>query len=119
VAFFSDDELADMRAEQESSFDQTCTVRTFGAIVVDVEGGGDPTSTETSVPCRVGNPTAQERVIAARLGQEMDNVVTLPYGTVVASTTKIVVDSSTYEVVTTNDGQSNQAAVRVMVKRVT
>lgn len=116
---FSAAELADLRAEQTASLDKSCAVRTYAATVIDAEGGGDPTSTDMTVACRVGNPTAQERIIASRMGQAMDNVVTLPFGTVVASTSQIVVDSATYEIVGTNDGQSNQAAVRVMVKRVT
>lgn len=120
MSFFTDAELDDLRAEQEASFDQTCTVRTFAAATVDAEGGTSPgTETDTETPCRIGVPTAQERQIAARLGQELDSTITVAWDVSVPITANVIVDSDTYEVITTNATQSYRAGLRLAVKRVT
>ena len=59
------------------------------------------------------------RQIAARLGQELDSTSTIAWDVSVPLTANILVDSDTYEVITTNATQSYRAGLRLAVKRVT
>jgi SPP1 family predicted phage head-tail adaptor len=113
---FSAAELTDLRADQEDAMDKTCLVVTHGATVSDSAGGWTPgTDTTVSVACRVGPPSNDERVIAERLGQQVDAVVTLPYDTTLSAANSITVDGVTYQVEGINAAQSFVTAVRALV----
>lgn len=115
---FSVVELADLRAEHVASFDKSCVISTPGTPVDDEAGGstaGSPTT--ATVACRVGPPTAQERDIAGRLGQELDAVITLPHDTTLPESASIAVSGETFQVVGTNEDQSYLVALRARVKQ--
>lgn len=116
---FTAAELTDLRAEQTAAMPLTCTVVTRGAEVDDAYGGTTPgPETTETVACRIGVPSGSDQAVADRLGSVVDATVTLPYGTTVAATARIEQGSRAYEVVTTNDEQAYQVAVRALCRRI-
>lgn len=120
MALLSSDQLTQIRAQATESLDRTCTLRTITLGASDSAGGfGSDTTADTTVACRIAPPSARDRVIAERLGIEMDAVITLPYGTT-APVTADVLDATTgerYQIVHANAGQSYRTATRVYGRR--
>lgn len=82
-------------------------------------GTGTDSTSDVSVACRIAVPTGRERVIIDRLGVEADTIITMPHGTTVTETQRIVDDATgrTYEVVLANPEDSYRTASRAFVKR--
>ena len=116
---FTAAELTDLRAEQAAAMPLTCTVVTRAAETSDSYGGTDaPSESTVSVACRIGPPNGSDQQVAERLGVVVDAVVTLPYGTTVPQRGRVEQGGRAYEVVTTNDEQAYQVAVRVLCRRI-
>lgn len=112
-------DLADFRATQAANMPFTCVVTNYAADVDDGAGGTTPGATTTvSVACRVGVPSANDQKVAERLGQIVDALLTLPYGTAVTDRSTIAVSDTgrSYDVVYVNTEQSNQTAVRAVCR---
>lgn len=109
--------MTQARAQATSSLDQSCTLRTPGAIASDGAGGWtNGADTDASVYCRVGSPTGREREIAAKLGREIDTGITLSWEVTVNTQQAVVCDGQAYEVVATNQHQSYRTATRVLAR---
>lgn len=121
MALLSSAQLTQIRTQAQASLDRTCTLRSVTLGLSDSAGGFSTDSTsDASVSCRVAPPTGRDRIIAERLGLEMDAVITLPHGTT-APVTAIVIDDTSgeqYQVVHANAGQSYRTATRVYGKRI-
>lgn len=117
---FSAAELADLRATQEEWMPDTCTVVIPGDEVDDDAGGTTAgAETETEVACRVGSPNANDQKVADRLSIVFDAAITLPYGTAIDERGRIEVERTglSYQIVYTNEEQTDATAVRVLAKR--
>ena len=93
-------ELACMRATETMLLDGTCTL----------DG--------VSVACYI-KPMAAETVVqfAERLGAESGWVITLPYGTACVPGDTITAGAFEYDVLGTNEGETNATAVRAYCGR--
>lgn len=120
MTLLSSDQLAQVRAQQEATLDRTCGVVTITPGASDSAGGfAAGTETSASVACRIAPPTGRDREIAARLGLELDAVITLAHGTSVAPEQEIT-DTATgarYQVVHANPAQSWRTATRVYARQ--
>lgn len=120
MALLSSDQMTQIRAQASESLDRTCTLRTIALGASDAAGGfSTDTTGDTTVSCRIAPPTGRDRIIAERLGLEMDTVITLPHGTT-AAVTSDVLDATTgerYQVVSANPQQSWRTATRVYARR--
>ena len=116
----SSDQLTQMRTQAEATLDRTCSVKALTLGASDSAGGfAADSEASTSVACRIAPPSGRDREIAARLGLEMDTVITVTHGTSVAVTSEIV-DSDTserYQVVHANPSQSWRTATRLFARR--
>ncbi len=121
MSLLTTDQLTQMRAQATSSLDRTCTLRTVTLGASDSAGGFSTEGTaDATVACRIATPTGRDRIIAERLGVDIDATITLPHGTSVAVTSRVIdgTTSAVYEVVHANPDQSWRTATRIYGKRV-
>lgn len=114
-------DLAMFRADQAANMPFSCVVTTPGTPTENAYGGEDAgTPITVTVNCRVGVPNASDQKTAERLGQVVDALVTLPYGTSVPDSATIAVSDTgrSYDVAYTNAEQSDQTAVRAFCRTV-
>ena len=112
-------QLATMRAQQTALMDKSATVTNPGTATANAYGGEDAgTATTVTTVCRVAPPTAADQRTAERVGQVVDTVVTLPYGTAVTDQSTIAVGSLSYAVTYFNTEESRQTAVRAFCRTV-
>jgi len=113
--------MTQMRAQATASLDRVCTLRTATLGTSDSAGGFSAETThDATVACRISPPSGSDRIIAERLGVDMDAVITLPHGTTAAVTSRVIDDTTSdrYEVAHANPSQSWKTAVRVYGKRI-
>ena len=108
-----------LRFAQERLLRDTCVLKTR-SLTSDGRGGSVESWTDgASVACRVAPMTAEQTArVADQLASASGWVVTMPYGTSVGLGDRIVHNGFTYDVVGTNDGESEQTAVRAYCGRV-
>ena len=120
MALLTTEQLTRMRAQTSESLDRVCTLRTLIPGASDSAGGfSADDAADLSVACRIAPPSARDRVIAERLGLEMDTVITLPHGTAAATTAEVLDDATgeRYQIVHANPAQSYRTATRVYGRR--
>ena len=114
-------EIAAMREAQEAALPDTCTIlrRT---LTNDGQGGYVETWSEvaTGVKCRLvhSNLAPRETVIAERAAGRTVWQLTVPYGTDISRTDRVVVNGVTYEILAVWSGGTWETARRVVLAKV-
>ncbi|HPV11713.1 MAG TPA: head-tail adaptor protein [Verrucomicrobiota bacterium] len=117
-ALLPSDELAALRATQEAALPDTAAIRRITRTSDGAGGHTESEATVTTVACRmaqIGN--GSERLIAERLSLAESVVVTMPYGTDVRLTDRLLISGVTWEVVAILE-RSWSTALRVIAARV-
>lgn len=114
----TDDEIAGMRATQESALPDVCTIKRVST-APDSHGG----STESEIyllnrPCRFKPLKGGEEVFSGVFAESGDCMVTLVHNQAIDELDKINFENVDYEVCHIEDSQSWTTAKRVMVRRV-
>ena len=71
-----------------------------------------------NVPCRLDKMTGSEGLVGASRQVFTGYMLTLPYGTLIDETNRVIVGDYTYAASVSNDGQSDMACLRVQVEYV-
>jgi len=107
-------DLAAMRTTQAEAQPETATIHRSSDVS---DGRGGQTTTWTAdtatITARIGYLTAAEQTTANALGLERAVVLSLPVGTDVAETDRVIIGTRTYQVAGPLKG-SYQTALRVM-----
>lgn len=114
-------DLAAMVAAQTTALPSTCTI-SRKSLVADTMGGYTETwaTLTASVACRLSPLSAPtEAIMAERYGGRQTWQLTLPAGQDVTHDDRVVISSTTYEVVGLNSAGAWETARRVIVARVT
>ena len=112
------DELCGAAATQEAALPDTAAIRRITRTSDGAGGHTESEATVTTVACRmaqIGN--GSERLIAERLSLAESVVVTMPYGTDVRLTDRLLISGVTWEVVAILE-RSWSTALRVIAARV-
>lgn len=120
MALLSAAQLTQMRSQATASLDRSCTLRTVTLGASDGAGGFEASTTsDATVACRIATPTARDRVIADRLGVDVDTVITVAHGQAVTETQQVIdqTTSREYQVISSNSDDSYRTATRVLAKR--
>ena len=112
-------ELAQMRADIEDLFPDTCDILSV-AYTADSEGGfAEAWGTATAgVHCRIDYRSGTERMTGGAIQPYNKAVISLPYNTTISATNRIKSGGYTWAIVSLNDGQSWQAVKRAELERV-
>ena len=112
-------ELAQMRADIEDLFPDTCDILTV-AYTSDSEGGfAEAWGTATAgVKCRIDYRSGTERMTGGAIQPYNKAVISLPYNTTISATNRIKSGAYTWSILSLNDGQSWQAVKRAELERV-
>ena len=112
-------ELAQMRADIEDLFPDTCDILSV-AYTADSEGGfAEAWGTATAgVHCRIDYRSGTERMTGGAIQPYNKAVISLPYNTTISTTNRIKSGGYTWAIVSLNDGQSWQAVKRAELERV-
>jgi hypothetical protein len=125
ASFLTERERTQLEATQASSFDTSCVLLTTIEVADSSGGTTEVPSVNVVTVCRIGTPTGDERIVADRIGQVIDVVITVPWEhrDAVSARTRILVPNivnptAQYEIVFTNAEQSYGVAVRCACQRV-
>ena len=112
-------ELAQMRADIEDLFPDTCDILSV-AYTSDSEGGfAEAWGTATAnVHCRIDYRSGTERMTGGAIQPYNKAVISLPYNTTISATNRIKSGAYTWSILSLNDGQSWQAVKRAELERV-
>lgn len=112
-------ELAQMRADIEDLFPDTCDILSV-AYTADSEGGfAEAWGTATAgVHCRIDYRSGTERMTGGAIQPYNKAVISLPYNTTISATNRIKSGAYTWSILSLNDGQSWQAVKRAELERV-
>ena len=112
-------ELAQMRADIEDLFPDTCDILSV-AYTSDSEGGfAEAWGTATAgVHCRIDYHSGTERMTGGAIQPYNKAVISLPYNTTISATNRIKSGAYTWSILSLNDGQSWQAVKRAELERV-
>lgn len=112
-------ELAQMRADIEDLFPDTCDILSV-AYTSDSEGGfAEAWGTATAgVHCRIDYRSGTERMTGGAIQPYSKAVLSIPYNTTISKTNRVKSGSYTWAIVSLNDGQSWQAVKRAELERV-
>lgn len=125
MAYLTDLELEAMRGIVEESLPDTATVQTRTQTTDDYGGQGETWTGSRTVACRLQfvdgdvSRTYTDAIKGAGIEAQQLYVVTLSHDAGVLKTDRLVINGSTYDVVTDPlKTRSEQLAVRVLVKEV-
>ena len=112
-------ELAQMRADIEDLFPDTCDILSV-AYTADSEGGfAEAWGTATAgVHCRIDYRSGTERMTGGAIQPYNKAVISLPYNTTISATNRIKSGAHTWSILSLNEGQSWQAVKRAELERV-
>ena len=112
-------ELAQMRADIEDLFPDTCDILSV-MYTADSEGGfAEAWGTATAnVHCRIDYRSGTERMTGGAIQPYNKAVISLPYNTTISATNRIKSGAYTWSILSLNDGQSWQAVKRAELERV-
>ena len=112
-------ELAQMRADIEDLFPDTCDILSV-AYTSDSEGGfAEAWGTATAgVHCRIDYRSGTERMTGGAIQPYNKAVISLPYNTTISATNRIKSGAYTWSILSLNDGQSWQAVKRAELERI-
>jgi hypothetical protein len=107
----SDADLAEMRAAQEETMVETCTIERKVKTSDGAGGFSEGAPTTTSCKCRIGTGLRepQARVIAEQVAPRQVYVVTLPALTDVQAEDRITVGGRTFKVISPQQGSFETA----------
>jgi len=116
TSILSDEQLAAMKAVQDSNLPETAYIQSLTK-TSDGEGGfTEAWTTITTTTARIGEPKGElEREIAGKIGVGMVYVITLPSETVLDLANQIQISSVNYKVHWTNKNKSHKTALRAVV----
>ena len=119
MSWLSTDELAQMRDDILNLLPDTCTILSVG-YTSDGEGGMSETwgTATANVACRIDYRSGRENVAGGAWMPYSKAVLTLPFDTVLETTSRILSDGRTYAVLSANAGQSWIVSVRAELERV-
>ena len=125
IGLLSARELVQLRQTQDAAATTSCVIRTTPE-VADTQGGttaGAPV--DMPATCRIGPPAGDERIIAERIGQVIDVVLTVSVdhaGAISERSQVLVPDAAAptaiYDVVFVSSEQSYLAGVRLACQRI-
>ena len=112
-------ELAQMRADIEDLFPDTCDILSV-AYTADSEGGfAEAWGTATAgVKCRIDYRSGRESMTGGAIQPYSKAVLSVPYNTALSLTNRVKVGDYVWSIVSINDGQSWQAVKRAELERV-
>ena len=116
-------ELATMRATVTSGLTDTATIKTR-TLANDSAGNAVETyAGTTATACRIrfssgGKPSQPKQRSGEQSQPQQLWTVTLPYSVTVNETDRLIINGTTYEVVTANETRSLELCKRVLCKRV-
>jgi len=117
-------ELAQLRADQDDYFPDTCTLQTVTRTVDSVGGWSNSwANTHTGVACRVSPLSASaaggvEHIIGAQLASVTRWLLSVAHDQALTAEMRVVHGGNTYEVSIVEDAHSNRTARRGYLRRV-
>jgi hypothetical protein len=97
----------------------TCILARTTPGAVNLDGSGtDGTVTTATVPCRLVVGASVERLLAGRLAQEADAVLSVPLGTDVRVTDTVTASGTTYQIIDTSAGATYATSIMLTLKLV-
>ena len=125
MPLLTDSDLACMRATLEDSLPDTATIKTRTQTTDDYGGEGEVWGGTATTTCRIsfaGDDVAAaftDQPVGAGVDPQQLYVVTLPYGTAINKTDRLVINGTTYDVVSDADKtRSEQISKRLLVKAI-
>jgi len=112
-------ELSTMRSTINELLPDTCNILT-PTNVNDGQGGITTTwgTASASVACRLDKRSGQEQITGGAIRPYTEWMLTLPYDTTITSTQRVVVGSSTFNVISVDGDKSWEASIRVILEKV-
>ena len=112
-------ELAQMRADIEDLFPDTCDILSV-AYTADSEGGfAEAWGTATAgVKCRIDYRSGRENLMGGAIQPYSKAVLSVPYNTTISLTNRVKSGDYVWSILSINEGQSWQAVKRAELERV-
>ena len=113
-------EIAQMRADQDDYFPDTCTLQTVTRTADGVGGWSESwANTYTGVACRVSQELSGQRegISGAQMASQTDWMLSVTHDQTLTAEMRVVHGGHTYEVVSVADTHSNRTARTAKLKR--
>lgn len=118
MGLLSDSDIASMRATLSDSLPGTAVLKT-ATFADDSGGGGSITWTAAgTVPCRITPMSMDERLIANRIAEDANWLITLPADTAVNHRQRLAIDGRSFEVLAVRAPRSYEISRQVEANEV-
>jgi len=120
ASYLPADRINRMRLIDERAMPDLCDLLEPGSVVIAPDGSiSTGTTTVANIPCRMANqPLAVELLIAMRLTDVANTILSVPLGTIVRPQDLVRYRGKVYQVVGTDDGKSFATSLTVALKSV-
>lgn len=119
---FTAAELADLRSEQNAAMPDTCVISRPTLSQNDIGEETSSYATSSTVACRLAARTAASYDTERTIGDQWSAFhrwdLTVPYGTDIQTTDRVVIGSRTFEIDSVDAGASYATAIRALVTEI-